>query len=82
MDPTTFKLITVIEKFSPKKIAFDQNPNPTKITKINKSFKPQNKRKKEKKNIFLRFTCNNWNVFAFVSLNEQINCVLEGFGIQ
>lgn len=52
MDPTTFKLITVIEKFSPKKIAFDQNPNPTKITKINKSFKPQNKRKKRKEKTF------------------------------
>lgn len=35
-------------------------------------------------NIFmvLEFTCNNRNVFAFVSFNEQIDGVFERFGIQ
>ena len=28
------------------------------------------------------FTCNNRNIFALISFNEQVNCVLKSFGIQ
>ena len=82
----SFKATFLEKKNGPRHLQGNQKMDHRHQSKNTLIFTQKWKRKKEKVNkeyfFYFLFTCNNWNVLPFESLDEQINSIFECFGVE